>query len=361
MRLWYRIFLLLVLFGTAYFLTMYNSTGKTIYFRLIVLLFILTESAQLFREIFIKKDRKEIIRNIATILFSIFVLIIFLEAVFMFIPRSHGVGTTLGHKLFYHKYWNTRNSLGFREREPEKDKDSAILFIGDSFTEGWGLKKVNDRYSDIVRNAIQSQYPDHCITNIGVSGSETKREYETFIKFLNKTKKKPSKIYLEYFGNDIISIADSMKPYNGYRVYQNIPTVFTYAINASYLINFIYWSIPHPGLNDFNKYLNAAYQDTACFRLHTKELDRFINFSRQNNVELTMIIFPFLTDLEISKKTYTNKLINYFKQKNIQTIDVSDLIKDVPVYKRIINSNDQHPSEEVNRLVANVLIKQLKK
>jgi len=361
MKLFYKIFLLAVLVSMACLLPMYNPVGNIVFFRLVILIFILAESTMLFKEIVVDNGKNNLIKNITTMFFSFFVLFLFLEAVFMFVPRSDGVGETYAQRLFYHKYWQPINSLGFRDREPEADKDSAVLFVGDSFAEGWGLKFVKDRYSDIVRQQIAGSYPRYCFTNIGVSGIQPKKEFSTMTKFLDKTGKKPVKIYLQYFGNDIFDIADSMKPYRGYSPWDNLPKALKPVVKSSYLLNYIYWLIPQKGMNEFNEYLIDAYKDTACFRLHTLELNTFVNFAKIHNAELTVIVFPFLTNTELSKTTYTDKVIQFFNANNIKTIDVSKLVTDIPLRERIVNSNDQHASVKVNRAVANEILKQIKK
>jgi hypothetical protein len=86
-------------------------------------------------------------------------------------------------------------------------------------------------------------------------------------------------------------------------------------------------------------------------------LDNFINYSIDNSVDLIVVVFPFLTDIDLSKELYTNKVVNYFRSKNIKTIDVGELVADLKVRKRVVNSNDAHPSVIVNRIVADEIVK----
>lgn len=72
-----------------------------------------------------------------------------LKILFMFIPRSHGVGHSLGSNLWFGYYWKPLNSFGYRDREPDPSRPS-VLFLGDSFTAGHGINHKKDRFSDQV-------------------------------------------------------------------------------------------------------------------------------------------------------------------------------------------------------------------
>jgi hypothetical protein len=71
------------------------------------------------------------------------------------------------------------NQYGFREEEVDdrifEDEFTRILFLGDSFTFGQGVKKGEDRFSDIVEHRLNSETQNtakkYHVYNAGVSGS----------------------------------------------------------------------------------------------------------------------------------------------------------------------------------------------
>lgn len=124
------------------------------YFRLVVIVFLFIESVSLFNLLFIQNNVSAVWKNIGLILFSFYIMLLLLEAIFSFIPRSHGDGSSMASRLWFSNYWNPINQDGFRDSEPQIS-DSLVLFIGDSFTSGHGINQVEDRFSDQVKLALQ--------------------------------------------------------------------------------------------------------------------------------------------------------------------------------------------------------------
>ena len=191
-----RLLLIMILLIVVFILPLKHPTGIVVYFRLFLLFLILIESLKLFKIVFIDTKVNRIISNSATILFSIFVIFILLEAIFMFIPRSDSVDFTLASNLWYQKYWKPINSLGFRDNEPDNN-NPVILFVGDSYTMGAGLKSVDDRFSNIVGRELNKKGLKYTIINIGKLGLDSRDEYDAMINFLYLTRIKPKKIIPE--------------------------------------------------------------------------------------------------------------------------------------------------------------------
>jgi hypothetical protein len=74
----------------------------------------------------------------------------------------------------------TTNSLGFRGPEPELSPHRPILFLGDSFTMGYGVND-GEEFPALVRNALTKRGPDTvAVINAGVGNVGNRR----WIKFL---------------------------------------------------------------------------------------------------------------------------------------------------------------------------------
>lgn len=297
----------------------------------------------------IKKNIKSFFISTTIILF----MFLTFETVFMFIPKTHGVGYSLSNKVWNYKYGSNSNSLGFRDEEPSKLKP-LILFVGDSFTWGQGIDKNKNRFSDIVRKK-QNKYST---SNIGICGYDTKNEYDALMKFVKKTSIKPEKIILQYFGNDIFDVAkENGLIFTVFKPYSELNLISRALIEGSFLLNYIYWLYPHNDSRPYIDHLTNAYNESRSLKAHKNDLNKFIKYSKDNSIELIVVIFPFLQDLTLSKKLYCNKIDTFFTEKNIKTIDITKILSIYETKELVVNKNDAHPSEFLNHIVASEIIK----
>jgi hypothetical protein len=353
-----RILLITISFIVVFILPIYHPAGIAVYLRLFLLILILIESIQLFKFIFIDTKRDKLISNLATVLFSIFALFILLEAIFMFIPRSHSADYTLASSLWNAKYWTPINSLGFRDNEPANGKH-VILFVGDSFTAGHGLKSIEERYSNIVGREPNRKNLKYTAVNLGKPGADSLGEYYLMKNFIYTTRITPEKIVLQYCGNDIEYVAqENGIQFEGYKLPQYMNKFALLIGSGSYLINYIYWLFPRENFDaQYITFLHRAYENDNLLSKHKDELQLFVNYARENSIQLIVVVFPFLTDLEMSDSLYVNNIVNFFQANKISVINVSSLVKDIPAPERIINVNDGHASKKVNRVVAEEILK----
>lgn len=301
----------------------------------------------------------------------------------MFIPRSNPSFNTLATHLWYDKYFK-RNSMGFRDKEPPPGKPAGqqvILFVGDSFTAGSGLNSVDYRFSDIVEKELNKNGKKYIAINIGKEGATSREEYDTIIYFYYMTKIKPDKIVLQYLGDDIRDVAaeeplkttadkplkiaideimkdkiDVSNPFGTNRLLLSV-------IRGSYLFDYIYWTyhqntfVPH--LVKLIQGLKHAYKNDYTSAKHKKDLMKFVVYAKENSIQLIVVVFPFMNGVEISDSFYVNDITGFFQANNVSVVNVSPLVKDIPVSKRIVSGQDAHPSKKVNKIVADEILKKL--
>lgn len=352
--------LIIILLTSVFILPLFFPVGAVIYFRLFLLFLILLESLKLFKLVFIDKDFNQIIQNAATVLFSLFVLFILLEAIFMFIPRSHSADYTLASKLWYAKYWKPINSLGFRDNEPDNNRP-VILFVGDSFTAGHGLKSAEDRFSNIVGKELNKKNKKYTIINIGKPNLDSRAEYDAMINFCYRTRIKPEKIILQYCGNDIEGVAaKNGLIFEGFRPPADMNKLILFIGSGSYLFNYLYFLSPREYLGrPYINYLTRAYRNESILSEHENDLRLFVNYAKENSIQLIVVIFPFLADVKMSDALYMNDIVGFFKANNVNVVNVSHLAGGIPVPERIVNKNDTHASKKLNRMIAREIINKL--
>lgn len=355
----YKVFLIIALLVSAFIIPRIYPSGPFKYLRLLIIIIVLVESIDLFRILFIKNNWEKF-ANMGVVLLSLFIIIMTLEIVFMFVAKSHVYDFTLASKIWFNKFWKPINSLGFRDEEPNFS-NPAIFFIGDSFTVGYGLKKTEERFSNIVSKKLLDERYNYSVINLGVNGLDTNAEYDLMINFIEKNNVAPSKIVLQYYGNDIEGVAEKNGlAYSGYTPYSDIPKYLKYLVEGSYLANFIYWRFPKQYIYSYGKYLENIYKNQKVACEHKNDIKRFIDFCSENSIELIVVVFPFMKDLNLSDSLYVKEILKYLYENKVKTINVSPLIENIPLNDRVVNNIDGHPSKKVNILVAKEILKIIK-
>jgi hypothetical protein len=318
--------------------------------RLVLIIYLMSIITNIFYGQIFKNDSiKGGIKNISLSIYMMVILLLIIETVFMFVPESHSTSNTLAGRNWFSLYWKT-NSMGFRDDEL-KEKNltkKKIFFVGDSFTAGHGLKKISQRFSNITGEKLNNQYE---FFNLGINGADTDDEYKTLIDFPVK----PDVVVLQYFFNDIDNAskrAGSWKPFP--MIYSDIPLWQRPLVRGSFLLNFIYWKFPHSGEYDYLAELKKAYSNSLILKDHLLSLKKFTDYAYANNIKLYVVMFPFLQNLDVSNQLAV-PVKQYFTSENVDVIEVSKLVTDLPIKDRVVNVNDFHSSPLVNERVAQAI------
>ena len=80
-------------------------------------------------------------------------------------------------------------------------------------------------------------------------------------------------------------------------------------------------------------------------------LGAFVDFSKQNDVPLQVMVWPHLVDIEGSREI-SSKVAGFFRKEEIPVFEIAGVAAKVPLEERIVNSLDVHPSERVHSMVA---------
>lgn len=337
-----------------------ESTHDLRILRVGVLLLLIMEGVLLLKSVFDSERAGEGMKGTAMSIFSVFAILVVLEAAFMFVPRSHGVGHTLGAQLWFKKYWKPVNSMGYRDAEPVKGQGRAIFFVGDSFTAGHGLRHIGDRFSNVAGAHLQAAGRPSSVMNLGRNGMDTRQEYADMVSFIEKTGIEPEAIVLQYFGNDIDgSAARSGLRFQGFGPYEGVSSTVTRLVRSSYLFNYLYWLVPRGDVSSYLDYIENAYQQPDIMALHLEDLRAFKALADSNQIPLVVALFPFMQDLELSERVYMERMREFLDAEEMAYIDVSLLIADLSPSERMVNANDGHASALVNKMVGEAISEHL--
>jgi hypothetical protein len=285
--------------------------------------------------------------NLITSYYMIFLLLIPLELfATLLIYTDAGAEFSISTINWHHIYWNPKNEEGYRDKEFTREKEQLAIFIGDSFTAGFGIKNHKNRYSNLVEKGS-----DYDCWNMGKSGSNTKDE----LKLLKELTASPNIIFFQYCLNDMY-IPESKPTENRFREAISGFSIPFFMVRSSYLYN----NICNYFASTFDKKVPEDVMKAYAFMLegHMKDLSEINEISQSRNADLVIILFPYLVDLN-RFSDLTNAVESLFLSQGVKVINVGNLIKDIPINQRIINKADHHPSALVNKRVANRIIQLL--
>ncbi len=144
-------------------------------------------------------------RNVFASALILFFLVYAAELFFTFYPETNGKNDTYCSKTWLHYYWGLNNQ-GFRDIDFNpmmRNGKPAVLFVGDSYTEGHGIKYEEDRFSNLFRTAI----PSVNVFNLGKCGMDINNELQLIMSIPFR----PKVIYLQLCPNDWLYLQNKVK------------------------------------------------------------------------------------------------------------------------------------------------------
>lgn len=348
-------------------------------FLLVISLFLIWK----FLLIIVHDSRNGSVKNGISIVGILISLIIVLEIGFSFASLSVGDEKTLIGKNWFNYYWNV-NDFGYRDKniaEIDRPNKKNIFIIGDSYVAGHGLKKEEQRFSNILRSELKDCSD---IFNLGVCGADTKDEYDFLLSFPIK----PDLIILSYVINDIYTVLDKKDIYkilkvnpkntlNLRRVKKDSGFLSTY----SFLFNFVDFLISEQIRKQSFKTLSdkypspeelfeseegkaielSYYTNDSLVKLQLGRIDNFIQYAAFNKIDLIVIIFPISDDyvMDYSNKIANEPIAEFLEKKGISVINFTSSLKRIPENQRHVNKFDSHPGVYSNKIIADTLRKHI--
>lgn len=152
---------------------------------------------------------KTLLLNSLIICTSIFIAYLGLESILTLSVYTTGSAQGLADKRWRENYWHPINTMGYRDYDVNGDfyKKPAMIFLGDSFTSGHGIK-FEETYYFLLRARFKNNFN---FVNLGMNGASTKDESINYLNFLKQTRSNSGIVVHQYFGNDIEDYIDFNK------------------------------------------------------------------------------------------------------------------------------------------------------
>lgn len=250
------------------------------------------------------------------------------------------------------------NSLGCRDREwtMEKPPDVwRIAFVGDSFTYGWGITRVEDRFPDLVQRKFDERMPGAVqVLNVAKSGWNTgdqRRPIEDMIEHFGV-----NEIVLCYVPNDIEGLIATTADFNPTRP----PDATLFNLDSSCLADYVYRRIilpRRPTVRGLHDWLANGYTDEDIWRRHTAQLLGIRDHCQSRDVKLRVVLLPFIKSgrVDASAPAPLDLVSRLLRDHEVDHVDLRPSIAGIPPAELVVNAADAHPNEQAHRLFADAI------
>lgn len=250
------------------------------------------------------------------------------------------------------------NSLGCRDGEWVSEKPAGvkrIAFVGDSFTYGWGIERVEDRFPDRIQTWLEQRSPGSVeVMNVAKSGWDTGaqlRPIQDMIRLYGV-----DEVVLCYVPNDIEKLLPRTPAFDPIRP----PEPVLVNLSSSCLVDHLYrriWLPRVPTVRRYHDWLAEGFADTDLWRRHQEQLGAIIHHCREMSVTLRAVLLPYIrtSGSRFQPKQIHDTLRGFFEQNDVEVVDLLSVILNEEAADLVVNRQDTHPNERANELFAETI------
>ena len=265
------------------------------------------------------------------------------------------------------------NSLGCRDKEWTIQKPPGvrrIAFVGDSFTYGWGLKRVEDRFPDRIQSKFdqraatdqngvhgeESDYDSVEVLNVAKPGWDTGAELDPVRDMI--TVYAVDEVVLCYLPNDIeklIPVTDDFNP-----IHPPQPRWFN--PDSSCLMDYLYrrvWVPRAPTVWGYHDWLADGFRDEGVWRAHRDQLNRIVRVCRDADVQLRVVLLPYTQSGgdRFEPAGIHDAVRRFLETNDVEVVDLLPALAGIAPKDLMVNSHDNHPNGRAHELFAKAIWK----
>jgi hypothetical protein len=322
-----------------------------VFFGLIIFVISLALNASyVFRYIWVDKSSRirRVVRFSSGLILSMLVLLLLVELFFTFFAKPDPYIHTLAAQNWFKRYWSL-NSFGYRDIEwtPEQLAGrTKIMVLGDSIVAGHGIQNEEERFADRLGQMLGQ---DYAVLNVGLHGAGTRGQLDAALEYPFT----PDVIILSFHVDDIVDTATTI----GVLRPNYVPTS-PRLVEESYAANYLYWHhyqpAPWPWVRRYQGWARGLYEDPGVWETYRSLLLDIKNFAEAQNIQLLVVAFPDLQNIEESHPIIS-QIGDLYREQNVPVLDVTELLEGNDSQTLTVSTIDEHPNERLHQLVAEEL------
>ena len=247
------------------------------------------------------------------------------------------------------------NSLGCRDKEWTTEKPPhvrRVAFVGDSFTYGWGIKRPEDRFTDLIQAKFDARSPGAVeVMNVAKPGWGTDAELQPVRDMIDVFH--ADEVVLCHVLNDIEDLLPVDPAYNPTRPPE--PSFFN--LDSSCLLDYLYRRLYVPRLArilGYEDWIAKGYENPEVLNMHFRNLASLAAACHERGVTLRVALLPLIktTGTSLDQAAIHQRLRQFLESQGIPIVDLLPVIEDRSRDALVVNANDAHPNETANELFA---------
>ncbi|MFN8528625.1 MAG: hypothetical protein U0670_08455 [Anaerolineae bacterium] len=260
--------------------------------------------------------------------------------------------TAMNYWWYQNFYYPSFNSLGFRDHEPMPDAPHRIAVVGDSFVVGQGINNLDDTFSQLIERGLNDGTDVNVVAQTGWDTDV--EEYN-----LNLYPYRPDTVILSYYLNDIdyLLTAPDQSPDRNFQFPEQGFTSW-FVLNF-FVPNYVYYNLlqftSSQRNSGFIDDLVSAHLNPDIWDRQAQQLDSFVAWTERNHARLIALVWPNPAGIDLSQPA-VDVVVNYFTEKGIDVVNMSEPLRGHPVTSLIVNNFDTHPGVLSHRLAADALL-----
>jgi lysophospholipase L1-like esterase len=310
---------------------------------------------------------RERLVNLGLVLGSLLLVFVALEIGLRLLGSNAGDWYAAGpQRLEFLRDHVQRNRHGFRDREfsyPRTPGRRRVLAVGDSFTFGDGIERVEDTWPRVLEARLIESGGDWEVYNLAVPGTNTsfqrdmlnRRDHWSFL---------PDLVILGFTLND-------PEPPDANRTIVprklNPPLLPPRGLDRRLTRRSYAWAFARRTKNallerfglkmTYGDYIRSLYEDDAAnWDYFVQQSEGLVRDARERGIQLLVVVFPMFTNLEqYPFEAFHTASFEVFAGAGAEVLDLLPVFRGGETTGLAVSATDAHPNERAHRLAAEAI------